>query len=96
MLPKLIYLIKTKYGAFRVRIWYDKRDKIYLVSVLSFDDTMTQGSTLTEAKHMAEDLIELLCEVAFDEGKVIVDDEHKIAGRGKPARVTGPAIITAA
>ena len=59
------YNIKTKYGTFVAAIWRDRADDIYLVEVPSFDKTMTQGETLADAKYMAQDLIELLCEVAF-------------------------------
>ncbi len=58
---KKTYLIKTKYGNFNAAIWYDRSDNLYLVEVPSFDKTMTQGSTLADAKIMAQDLIELLC-----------------------------------
>lgn len=84
------YLIKTKYGSSNVSIWYDRADKLYLVEVPSFDRTMTQGSTLTDAKYMARDLIELLCEVAFDDGKIVIDDRGNVAGRGKIAKISGP------
>ena len=89
------YLIKTKYGNFNANIWRDRADKLYLVEVPSFDKTMTQGSTLTDAKYMAKDLIELLCEVAFDDGKVVVDDERHIAARGKFAHLQGPVSLVA-
>ncbi|MEK7614636.1 MAG: type II toxin-antitoxin system HicB family antitoxin [Patescibacteria group bacterium] len=87
------YLIKTKYGNFNVAIWYDKRDKLFLVEVPSFDKTMTQGSTLSEAKYMAKDLIELLCEVAFDDGKIVIDDEREVVGRGKLRNIAGPVVV---
>ena len=76
-------------------IWYDRIDKLFLVEVPSFDKTMTQGSTLADAKYMAKDLIELLCEVAFDDGKVVVDDSGSVAGRGKIAKISGPVSIQA-
>ena len=87
------YLIKTKHGNFKVSIWYDRSDKLFVVEVPSFEKTMTQGSTLTEAKYMAKDLIELLCEVAFDDGKIVIDDESKIAGRGKFSKLSGPVAL---
>ena len=87
------YLIKTKYGDFKTSIWYDRGDKLFLVEVPSFDKTMTQGSTLANAKYMAKDLIELLCEVAFDDGKIVIDDEGKIAGRGKFSKLSGPVTL---
>ena len=89
------YSIQTKYGVFQAAIWYDKRDKLYLVEVPSFDRTMTQGSTLADAKYMANDLIELLCEVAFDDGKIVIDDEGHVFGRGKIAKISGPVTVHA-
>lgn len=90
---KTMYLIKTKYGAFKAAIWRDRLDKIYLVEVPSFNRTMTHGSTLADAKYMAKDLIELLCEVAFDDGKIVIDDNGRIAGRGKLAKLIGPVTV---
>ena len=92
---KEIFLIETEYGNFKVAIWYDRGDKLYLVEVPSFDKTMTQGTTLADAKYMAKDLIELLCEVAFNDGKIVIDDEgHRIA-RGKLANISGPILVHA-
>ena len=90
---KQTFSIKTKYGSFQARIWHETGEKLYLVEVPSFDNSMTQGSSLTEAKRMAKDLIELLSEAAFDDGKVVVDEDQRIAGRGKLARISGPATI---
>ncbi len=92
---KKTYSIRTKYGLFRAFIWQDKRDKFYLVEVPSFDKAMTQGYTLAEAKEMAADLINLLCEDAMDNGKVVIDDNRRVFARGKLARKTGPVFITA-
>jgi len=89
------YAIKTKYGVFNAAIWFDRADKLYLVEVQSFDKTMTQGSSLADAKYMAKDLIELLCEVAFDDGKMVVDDEGHISGKGRSAKVSGPVTVYA-
>ncbi|MBI4088685.1 type II toxin-antitoxin system HicB family antitoxin [Candidatus Kaiserbacteria bacterium] len=90
------YLIKTKYGNFNASIWRDNADeKMYLVEVPSFNKTMTQGTTLADAKYMAKDLIELLCEVAFDDGKVVIDDERHIVARGKLGRLSGVVALTA-
>lgn len=92
---KKAYSIRTKYGIFQALIWHDRRDKLYLVEVPSFNKAMTQGHTLAEAKFMAADLINLLCEVALDEGKVVIDDTRRIHARGKMAKRTGPVSITA-
>ena len=91
---KKTYLIKTKYGNFNVSIWYDKSDKLYLVEVPTFDKTMTQGSTPAEAKRMAQDLIELLCEVAFDDHKLVIDDERRVVARGKLSRIAGAVSVS--
>ena len=92
---KQAYTIKTKYGNFQAQIWNEVREKLYLVEIPSFDNSMTQGSSLAEAKRMAKDLIELLSEAAFDDGKVVVDDDRRVVGRGKLARISGPASIEA-
>lgn len=89
------YLIKTKYGNFNAAIWHEVAEKLYLVEVPSFNKTMTQGSTLADAKYMAKDLIELLCEVAFNDGKIIIDDERRIAARGKLGRLSGAIALAA-
>ncbi len=93
---KRIYTIKTKYGTWSARIWYDSSDKAYLVEVPSFNNAVTFGESLTEAKRMAQDLIELLCVVAFDDGKVVIDDERSVFGRGKLARISGTATLVPA
>gem|GEM_PF-1558862 len=87
------YLIKTDYGTYNASIWYDRQDKLYLVEVPSFSKTMTQGSNLAEAKYMAQDLIELLCEVAFDDGKIVIDDLGMVFGKKKLARPSGPVSV---
>lgn len=90
------YLIKTKYGNFYARIWREAPEKLYLVEVPSFDNTMTQGSSVTDAKYMAKDLIELLALCAFDEGKVVVDDEQHLVAPRKLGRIAGPTKILTA
>ena len=75
------YPIKTKYGTFRASIWYDKSDKAYLVETIGFDKTMTFGRTLAEAKHMAQELIELLVESALQDGNIVVDSAMRVIGR---------------
>lgn len=75
------YSIKTKYGMFRVSIWYDKSDKAYLVETIGFDKTMTFGRSLAEARRMAQELIELLVESALHEGNIVVDSTMRVIGR---------------
>lgn len=89
------YSIQTKYGTFQAVIWYDKRDKLYLVEVPDFDRTMTQGASLADAKRMAADLIELLSEEALDQGKVIIDSGRHVYARGKLAKQSGPVGLVA-
>ena len=92
---KKTYHLKTKYGTFGVIIWYDRADKAYLVRVPSLDNVATFGSSLADAKRMAADLIELLCVVAFDKGKIVIDDERRVFGRSKFARTTSVAELVA-
>lgn len=75
------YHIKTKYGVFQVSIWYDKRDKAFLVETVGFDKTATFGRTLAEAKKMAKELIELLVESVLDEGNIVVDSMMHVVGK---------------
>ncbi len=75
------HLIRTKYGSFQVSIWYDKRDKTYLVETHGFDKTMTFGASLMDAKRMAKDLIELLVESAMDEGNIVINRAMRAIGR---------------
>jgi predicted RNase H-like HicB family nuclease len=75
------HLIRTKYGSFQVSIWYDKRDKAYLVETHGFDKTMTFGRSIMDAKHMARDLIEMLVESAMDEGNIVIDSAMRVIGR---------------
>ena len=42
---------------------------------------------------MVKDLIELLCEVAFADGKVVIDEQGVVAGRGKVSKISGPVAI---
>ncbi len=82
------YVIKTTYGTFEVKIWYDKGDKVHLVETVGFNRTMTQGRSLAEAKYMAKDLIELLVECELDQGRAVADTTRRIYGKKlKPNRV---------
>ena len=64
--PKKKYLIKTRCGFWETHIWYDKRDRAYLVKVPHLPSAVTFGWTLTEAKKMAVEVIELVSEIASD------------------------------
>ncbi|MEK7208451.1 MAG: type II toxin-antitoxin system HicB family antitoxin [Patescibacteria group bacterium] len=74
------YHINTKHGFFSVSIWYDVRDKAYLVRALNLPDVVTFGKTLAEAKRMAKDALELYCDSVTEQGKIVIDDARKIIG----------------
>lgn len=79
--------IKTKNGVFRVQIWWDKRDRAYLVKGVNLPDVVTFGRTLTEAKRMAREALELYCTCAIDENKIIIDDTGRVLGKLPKSRV---------
>ena len=85
------YTIETKHGTYKVRIWRAEKDKAYLVRVLAFPELATFGTSLAEAKSMAKDIIELHCDCLTNEGKLIVDDARRMAGRVPKTRVLIPA-----
>ncbi len=78
---KKIYVIKTKYGTFKVAIWLDPEDRAYLVQCINLPSIATFGKTLLEAKKMAKDAIKLFCECAIHDGKVVADDNGMIKGK---------------
>lgn len=90
---KETYSILTKYGTFSATIWHEKKEKLFLVELPDFDHAMTQGTTLVEARRMAKDLLEILCESAFDDGKAVIDNKRRFAARGKLSKVSGPATV---
>ncbi len=73
--------IRTKHGHFSVVIWYDAQDKVYLVKGLRLSDVVTFGKTFAEAKRMATDALELYCDCAIRDGKLIVDDKRCVVGK---------------
>lgn len=81
------FQISTKHGTFRVFIWWDDRDKAYLVKAVNLPEVVTFGTSLVDAKRMAKDALELYCLCAIDEGKLVIDDEGKIVGERPRARV---------
>jgi predicted RNase H-like HicB family nuclease len=92
-LPKELYL-KTKLGTFKVHIWWDQKDKAYLVKVPSLPGTNTFGTSLREAKIMAKDAIELNCECLIDEGKIVIDDAGRVFGRIPKSKMPKLRIIS--
>lgn len=75
------YPIKTKEGIFNVKIWWDKNDKVHLVKGVNFPEVVTFGKTISKAKKMAKEALELYCECILNENKVIIDDERKAIGK---------------
>lgn len=87
MTKKKLHTIKTKYGDFSTNIWYDTKDRAYLVETKGFDRTMTFGMTLPEAKKKAVELIELLVECALNEGSIVIDEKMRVIGQNiKPGK----------
>ena len=78
------YQVGTKHGRFTITVWYDSRDKAYLVRVPKIPEIVTFGKTLAEAKRMGVDALELYCDCIIDEGKIVVDDARKIIGQLAP------------
>lgn len=82
-----IFVIQTKTGKYEVLIWYDKKDKAYLVRVPNLPGVVTFGTTLSEAKKMAKDAIELYCDCLLKEGKNIIDDSGCFIGKLPRSRI---------
>lgn len=78
---KQMYQVSTKHGIFTIAVWYDARDKAYLVRVPNISEIVTFGKTLAEAKRMGIDALELYCDCIIDEGKIVIDDTRKIIGQ---------------
>ena len=82
------YVLKTKYGRFKAFIWLNGTDGAYLVKFVNFSGVATFGKTLAEAKRMAKDAVELFCDCAIDDGKVIADDYGVVTGKtSRSARI---------
>lgn len=75
------FFIKTKNGTYKIVVWFDKKDKAYLVKVPSLPDVFTFGKTIADAKKMAKDAIELYCDCQVDEGHIVIDDERRAVGK---------------
>lgn len=75
------YPIDTKHGVFSVLIWYDARDKAYLVRGARLPAVVTFGKTLAEAKRMAREALELYCDSVIEQGKIVIDDTRRIVGQ---------------
>lgn len=66
---------------FSVVIWYDSRDKAYLVRAAKLPSVVTFGKTLAEAKQMAREALELYCDCVIEQGKIVIDDTRRIVGQ---------------
>ena len=75
------YLIKTRFGDFRVKIWFDQGDKAYLVKGVTLPKVVTFGRTLKRAKEMAKEALELYCQTLIDQGHVIIDTRRRVTSR---------------
>lgn len=80
-MDKKTFSIKTKDGDFKVSIWFDKSDSAYLVKGVTLPEVVTFGRTLNEAKKMAREALELYCECAIDEKKIVIDESRRAIGK---------------
>lgn len=90
-MSKKAFSIKTKDGIFKVYIWFDRGDRAYLVKGVSLPAVTTFGKNLQEAKKMAREALELFCNCAVEENKIVVDDKGKAIGKLPKSRVIEPA-----
>ncbi len=81
------FIVDTKHGSYRVEIRRDEKERVYLVRVPAFPELATFGTSLADAKRMAKDIIELHCDCLIDDGKLIIDDTGRVAGRLPKSRV---------
>lgn len=65
---KKTYTIRTKFGSFDALFIPNTPEKGYTVTVPKLKGIVTCGDTISEAKKMAEEAIELHCECLFAEG----------------------------
>ena len=68
-------------------IWFDAKDKAYLVRALGLPEVVTFGTSLADAKIMAKDAIELYCDGVIKEGNIIIDDQRRVVGKIPQSRV---------
>jgi len=84
------FKIQTKSGTYRVIIWWDAKDKAFLVKAPSLSGVVTFGTNLSEAKKMVKDAIELYCNCVIEEGKLIIDDNGRVVGKLPRSRILAP------
>ncbi|MFY9463425.1 MAG: type II toxin-antitoxin system HicB family antitoxin [Candidatus Sungiibacteriota bacterium] len=85
------FIIRTKHGHYRARIWRDEKSRAYLADAPDFPEVATFGTSLADAKQMVRDAIELHCDCLIHEKKLIVDDTGRVASRIPKSRVLIPA-----
>ncbi len=59
----------------------------YFVVVPGLPATHTFGKNLAEAKHMARDIIDLMCEELIESNNIIIDNNNMAIGRIPRSRV---------
>lgn len=69
--------VKTKFGSFELLLTPNTPEKGYTVTVPKLRGIITCGDTISEAKEMAIEAIELHCECLFEEGMAEVRVLHK-------------------
>jgi hypothetical protein len=57
------------------------------VQGIGLPEVVTFGRTLAAAKRMAREALELYCECAIDEGKIIIDDTGRALGKLPRSRI---------
>ncbi|MBI2639467.1 MAG: type II toxin-antitoxin system HicB family antitoxin [Candidatus Sungbacteria bacterium] len=90
MKNKREFTIQTRNGTYKVLIWRDAKEGVYLVKGISLPEVATFGKTLTEAKKMAKDAIEIYCDCVIEDGKIVVDETRKAVGRLPKSRLFAP------
>ena len=80
-MDKKTFTIKTKDGDFKVSIWFDARDKAFLVKGITLPEVVTFGRTLNEAKKMAREALELYCQCVIDDHQLVIDESGKAIGK---------------
>ena len=86
------FIIHTRHGSYRARIWRDQKSGTYGAKVLRFpEEVVTFGTSLADAKRMIKDAVEFHCDCLIDERKLVLDDTGRVAGRIPKSRVLIPA-----
>lgn len=86
------FLIHTRHGSYRARIWRDAKSHTYGAEVFGFpEEVVTFGTSLLDAKRMIKDAIELHCSCLIDAKKLVLYDTGRVAGQIPKSRVLVPA-----